>query len=43
MSHETCARCRELIEQEREADAAGDYSRAVDCRILRRRHEEIEH
>ncbi|MFE0424941.1 hypothetical protein [Streptomyces sp. NPDC058953] len=43
MTREPCARCRELAEQEREADAAGDYSRAVDCRVLRRRHEETEH
>ncbi|MFE0420918.1 hypothetical protein [Streptomyces sp. NPDC058953] len=38
-----CARCRELVEQERAARAAGDQSLAVDCRVLLRRHRDTDH
>ncbi|MFE7132423.1 hypothetical protein ACFVIM_16350 [Streptomyces sp. NPDC057638] len=33
-----CAVCRELTIAESEAEGVGDHSRAVDCRVLRRRH-----
>ncbi|WP_433341779.1 hypothetical protein [Streptomyces sp. CA-253872] len=33
-----CQRCEELREAARRADAAGDHSRAVDCRVLIARH-----
>ncbi|MFD5788549.1 hypothetical protein ACFWH1_18245 [Streptomyces sp. NPDC127037] len=33
-----CARCARLREEEEQARAAGDHSRATDCRVLLRRH-----
>ncbi|MEU5160222.1 hypothetical protein AB0G74_11515 [Streptomyces sp. NPDC020875] len=38
-----CPHCRELIEDERAAKAAGDQSLAVDCRVLLQRHRDVEH
>ncbi|MEU3600253.1 hypothetical protein ABZ714_16275 [Streptomyces sp. NPDC006798] len=38
-----CTLCRELVEQERAAKAAGDQSLAVDCRVLLQRHRDAEH
>ncbi|MEU5158812.1 hypothetical protein AB0G74_04270 [Streptomyces sp. NPDC020875] len=38
-----CTHCRELIEGERAAKAAGDQSLAVDCRVLLQRHRDVEH
>ncbi|WP_186768022.1 hypothetical protein [Streptomyces qinzhouensis] len=43
MTATACARCRELTDEEREARAVRDQSRAADCRVLRRRHEEAGH
>ncbi|WP_203607471.1 hypothetical protein [Streptomyces sp. SID11385] len=37
-STEECARCAELRRAERAAEAAGDHSRAADCRVLIKRH-----
>ncbi|MEU3600572.1 hypothetical protein ABZ714_17915 [Streptomyces sp. NPDC006798] len=34
-----CETCRDLTMREKEAVRVGDYSRATDCRILRRRHQ----
>ncbi|MDT0423730.1 MULTISPECIES: hypothetical protein [Streptomyces] len=33
-----CPACERLREVERAAEAAGDYSKATDCRVLRARH-----
>ncbi|WTI74681.1 hypothetical protein OG242_11830 [Streptomyces sp. NBC_00727] len=33
-----CAKCARLREEEAQARAAGDHSRAADCRVLLRRH-----
>ncbi|MEU6443858.1 hypothetical protein [Streptomyces sp. NPDC047046] len=33
-----CAHCAQLAREEREAEARGDYSLAVDCRVLIARH-----
>ncbi|MEW1545961.1 MULTISPECIES: hypothetical protein [Streptomyces] len=43
MTATVCARCRELEDEELEARGTGDQSRAADCRVLRRRHEEAGH